>query len=70
MFASSAGVYLALFEVKVGLAFGVMPSSFMNPLVLCLAGRRLLVEETVPRSSLLRYLFYVWSLYKLQHESR
>jgi hypothetical protein len=46
IFASSSGVYLALLEVEVGL-----PSSFVDPLLFCLAGQRLFAEETVSRFS-------------------
>jgi hypothetical protein len=37
-------VYLALLEVEVGLS-----SSFVDPLLFCLASRRFFTEETAPR---------------------
>ena len=44
IFASSSGAYLALFEV--GLGFAVVSLSFVNLVLLCLAEKCLLDEET------------------------
>ncbi|KAK4096082.1 hypothetical protein N658DRAFT_56763 [Parathielavia hyrcaniae] len=46
MFSSSAGVYLALLEVDVGLS-----STFVDHLIFCLTGRRLFAGGTVPQFS-------------------
>lgn len=42
-------MYLA--PLKVGLEFAVVPSSFVNLVLLCLAERCLLAEEAEPRFS-------------------